>query len=358
MKTKYFKSTTALLLLALSLGLIGQAQEAERNIQKNFPLPANGEVRIDNRYGSVKLSPWDKEEVQLIVNIKVDAGNQERSEEVLEEIEIEIEPTTNAISATTYIGENNRSWWSNWNVFRSNNINYSIDYVIQLPQSASMNIKNAYGDIFVDVTDGPATLDCSYGSIEVGELNHPDNSIEIQYAPNSHIDFIRGGRIVADYSGLSIEKAGKLQYDADYSKSEFDELDQIDFEADYGKLGIGKANVIEGDADYLSIKIGQLHQVLDLNMDYGGIQVRDIRATTERVRLSTDYTGINLEASAEWEFKFEVKTEYANFKSDFPLDYHKKIIETTDRYYSGTHRSDKNTLDISADYGSVKLYKH
>lgn len=357
-KMKYFKSTAALLVLSLSLCFTGQAQEAKRSIQKNFPLTSNGKLSIDNRYGSVKLSPWNKQEVQLVVNIKVDAGKLDRSEEVLEEIEIEIDATPNAISAVTHIGDQNRNWWSNWGIFRGGNINYSIDYVVQLPQSASMDIKNAYGDIFIDVTDGPAVLDCSYGSIEVGELNHPDNDIDIRYAPNSHIDFIQGGKLMADYSGLTIHKAGKLSYDADYSKSEFDEIEQLDFEADYGRLTVGKVGALRGDADYLSIKIGQVRKILKINMDYGGIQVRNIQPTTESVRLTTDYTGITLEADPNWEFQFEVETEYANFKSDFPLDYRKKVIESTDRYYSGTHLSDKNSLSISADYGSVKLYKH
>ena len=358
MKTTYFKTSLALV-LCLILSWLGQAQAAKRSIQKNFPLPANGKVSIDNRYGSVKLAPWDKEEVQLRINIKVDAGKLERSEEIMEEIEIEFDTSANAVSAITHIGDINRSWWTiGWGLFKSTNINYSIDYVVQLPQSASMDIDNDYGGIFVEVTDGPTKLACAYGSIEVGELNHPDNDIDLQYAPDSHIDFIQGGNIVADYSGLSINKAGKLQYDADYSKSEFEAVERLEFDADYGRLNVGKAAIIEGEADYLSIKIGQISQALDINMDYGGIQVRDIQASTERVRLRSDYTGITLKAAADWEFQFEVETEYASFKSDFPLDYRKKIIETTDRFYSGIHRSDKNSLNISADYGSVKLYKN
>ena len=258
MKTTYFNTCLALV-LCISLSWLVQAQAAKRSIQKNFPLPANGKVRIDNRYGSVKLAPWNKEEVQLRINIKVDAGKLERSEEIMEGIEIEFDTSTNAVSAITHIGENSYSWWNNWNLFRSSNINYSIDYVVQLPQSASMDIDNDYGGIFVEVTDGPAQLACAYGSIEVGELNHPDNDIDLQYAPDSHIDFIQGGNIVADYSGLSVNKAGKLQYDADYSKSEFEAVERLDFDADYGKLSVGKAATIEGEADYLSIKICLLY---------------------------------------------------------------------------------------------------
>ena len=69
-------------------------------------------MSIDNRYGSVKLAPWDKEEVQLRINIKVDAGKLERSEEIMEEIEIEFDTSANAVSAITHIGDINRSWWT------------------------------------------------------------------------------------------------------------------------------------------------------------------------------------------------------------------------------------------------------
>jgi len=90
-------------------------------------------------------------------------------------------------------------------------------------------------------------------------------------------------------------------------------------------------------------------------MDYGGLKVENIQSSTENIDITSDYSGISLGADPDWAFNFSVKTEYAGFKTDFPLDYRKKIIESTDRYYEGNHKNGSNELKISADYGAIKL---
>jgi len=129
----------------------------------------------------------------------------------------------------------------------------------------------------------------------------------------------------------------------------------LDFEADYGSLRLDEGNTVIGEADYLTIKIGRLSSKLDLDMDYGSLSVEEIATSTKEVTVQVDYTGIRLGADPDWDFAFTVETEYAGFKTDFPLDYRKKIIESTDRYYQGKHRNGINQLNLSADYGSIKL---
>lgn len=224
-----------------------------------------------------------------------------------------------------------------------------------MPKTARLDIENVYGNISLDETDGATQLSCAYGRIEVGKLNHTRNEIEISYAPNSEIEFVNEAIIEANYSGLKIDQANKIKYDADYSKSSFGLVAILDFEADYGSLRLDEGNTLIGEADYLTIKIGRLTTKLDLHMDYGSLSVKEIAASTKEVDVQADYTGIRLGADPDWDFAFTIETEYAGFKTDFPLDYRKKINESTDRYYQGQYRNGSNQLNLSADYGSIKL---
>lgn len=353
MKIKFFN---CLGFIALSLFVFlpaakGWSQDNARIIEKNFPLSTTGAIAIDNRYGSINLEHWDRNEVAFWVTIKTEGNNLD----VLDQIDVNFQVLNDEVRAKTTI-ENKRNSW--WNPFKQNNQNYSIDYLVRLPKTAVVTLANAYGNIYWEQTDGPATIKCAYGRIEIGSLNHPDNSINLQYAPNSAIDFIKSGSITADYSGLRVNEAGKIKLTTDYSKTHFDRIQQLDFDADYGSIHIDEIEHITGNADYLSLKIGTLRKTLDISMDYGGLGVENIQNSTEKISIESDYTGIRLTADKDWAFAFTIETEYAGFKTDFPLDYRRKIIETTDRYYQGTHKEGENSLNIKADYGSIKLYQN
>ena len=355
MKTVFY-NPKGFLMAFIVFGLsIMHAQELQRSINKNFPLKAGGKLHIDNSYGTVKLNSWDKNEVAIEVTISVKGGTSERAEELLEDIDILFNTSTDEVRAITQLPEKNRSWWKSFRFFGVSKLDYSIDYLVQMPQAAELHIDNAYGNIYLDETDGITQLECAYGRLEVGKLNHSENNIELAYAPSSEIDLINGGHIEADYSGLTIGRANTLIYAADYSKSSFGQIENLNFEADYGSLSIDEVNTLKGEADYLTIKVNNLAQELDINMDYGSLKVTHIEPSARYISIRADYTGIKLGADTNWDFSFIIETEYAGFRTDFPLDYSRKIIESSEHYYKGKHLSGENQLTIKADYGSIKL---
>ncbi len=354
MKMNYSKPIFLLLLLVL-FSFNGNAQKAERIINKSYPLESEGILSLSNSYGNMTLNQWDKEEVKIQITVTVEGGSQDRAEELLKNITFDFEASPSLVSVKTQLPHQTGSWWKNWSLFGSKSIDYSIDYVVQHPKSANVNLSNSYGSIYTDELDGKASIRCSYGKLVAERMNHEDNQIDLQYSPGSTIDYFKSGTIEIDYSGISIETAETISLDADYSKCIFERLNDLDFEADYGSLRIGEISVLKGDADYVAIKVGSLSKALKLNMDYGGLTIENIQSSTENIDITSDYSGINLGADPDWAFNFSVKTEYAGFKTDFPLDYRKKIIESTDRYYEGNHKNGSNELKISADYGAVKL---
>lgn len=353
MKIKFFNPIHYFVLSVLLLmpATLVWGQENIRTIEKNFPLSDQGSVEIQNRYGSISLEHWDREEVAFLVTITAEG----KDSDVLDQIDIDFQVLQDEVRAKTEIDNTRNSWW---NPFKQNNQNFSINYRVQLPKTAKVTLDNAYGNIYWEETDGPTAIKCAYGRIEIGVLNHSSNRITLKYAPNSAIDFIAGGSIQADYSGIRVNEAGAIKLTADYSKSRFDRIQQLDFEADYGSIRADEIGRITGNADYLSLKIGTLTKGLDLSMDYGGLGIENIQASTEEIAIVSDYTGIRLNADADWDFAFTVETQYAGFKTDFPLEYRRKIIETTDQFFQGTHKEGKNTLTIKADYGSIKLYQN
>lgn len=356
MKTKYFRFLTTFLFL-LFLGLTGtKAQSLQRSIKKEWPLNAQGTLAINNSFGNIEVNTWDKPQVMIEINIQVE-GDSNREKAFFDGIQIDFTQSDSKITAKTSYPSKK----SNWNILNlfsgGNNFNYRVDFTIRMPKTAQADMTNEFGNIAMDVLDGKATLDCSFGNLTLEELNHSNNSISLDYSSDSEIGYMAGGTISADYSNLSVERSNELKLNADYGKTRLGQIEQLDFNLDYGSLSLESTQQIEGDADYLTLKIGEVAQSAKLSTDYGSIKIDHILGSTESVIIDGDYTTIRLKADKDWEFAFEIATEYASLKTDFPLTYQRKESDITEHYYQGIHLSDKNSLSISADYGSIRLYQ-
>ncbi len=105
MKTVFY-NPKGFLMAFIVFGLsIMHAQELQRSINKNFPLKAGGKLHIENSYGTVKLNSWDKNEVAIEVTISVKGGTSERAEELLEDIDILFNTSTDEVRAITQLPE-------------------------------------------------------------------------------------------------------------------------------------------------------------------------------------------------------------------------------------------------------------
>ena len=226
-----------------------------------------------------------------------------------------------------------------------------------MPSTNHAVFYNEYGNIFLDELKGSATIECEYGKLDIGRLLHHDNTIELAYSSNSNIEYMKQGTIQVDYSSLDIEESEAIDLNADYSRVQIDVVDELEFNCDYGKLGLGSVGNVEGDGDYVGITIDEIHFDAAIDLDYGALKIRSIGPDARSIIIDSDYAAIALGIDPDWSFDFEVETEYAGFKSDFGLDYLKRIKENEDGYFQGSYGTEvkKGVLNITSDYGGIKL---
>ena len=230
-----------------------------------------------------------------------------------------------------------------------------INYTIKLPITNSVDLSNDYGAISLDKLEGIAKIDCDYGQLLIGELRADNNYINFDYTNNSNIAYMKSGKINADYSGFTLEKAENLELNADYTKSEVHELTTLNYNCDYGKVIVQKSNDVIGRGDYVTTRIGSLSGSLSLNADYGSIKVEELTQTAKNVEINGDYTGIKLGFSSGYNFDFNIDLTYASFKGDDLVTVTKSAKENGRKSYSGYHatQSSGNTITIKTNYGGV-----
>ncbi len=327
----------------------------EKTIRKEFDVNADALLKIDNSFGNLVLNSWNENRVVIEVHITVNGNNENKVNQRLEEIDVDFDASSSMVSARTIFNKG-----SGWGWKGNNNVNLQINYTIKMPVKNSVNLSNDYGNIILDRVDGHAKISCDYGRMDLGELRGRNNELNFDYTSKSEIGYMNSGEINADYSGFTIEKTGNIVLRADYTNARIMEMENLDYNCDYGSVEVAKVNNILGRGDYVNVKLGQVSGNVDLEADYGGIQIEKMTAEAGNVDIRTNYTGIKLGYDSAYHFDFQITTEYAGVSGKEDLEINISREKSKERYYEGYHGSANsgNSMRINSDYGSISLRKN
>jgi hypothetical protein len=329
----------------------------EKTIKKEYNVNSDAILKISNSYGSLNISSWNQDRVTIEVHIKTTGDNEEKVQRKLDGIAVDFEANSNMVSATTIFNKDKNSWGWNWG--NSNNVNMQVNYTVKVPIKNSVNLSNDYGSIILDRIDGHAKINCDYGRLEIGELHGRSNQLSFDYTSKSTIGYINSGKINADYSGFTIEKAGDLDIVADYTNATVQTMKNLTYVCDYGNLEIGEAKNVQGNGDYINVKLGVIHGNVDIKSSYGSVRIDMMAPDAKNLQISTDYTGIKIGYSPEYHFDFEIETEYAGVsgKEDFEINISRE--KSNANYYKGYQGSQNsgNLMSINSEYGGIAFHK-
>ena len=122
----------------------------------------------------------------------MEASSKSRAEETLSKIDVSIGKTGNTISLVTEM----ESGWSR-------NVKTEINITIKAPATINLDVKNSYGDLFIQEISGLVLLDLKYSNIKAGNLSRGNEK------PYNQLDMA--------YSNGTIEEAGWMELDLSYS---------------------------------------------------------------------------------------------------------------------------------------------
>jgi len=360
MKTALFYKTVIILLLVPAFifansGKLTGKHTKEKKLHKEYEVNSTATVKIDNSYGNIDIVTWNENRVVIDVTITTNGNNEDKVIKKLDGIDVIFDNSTNMVSAKTKFN-NNKSWW-NWG---NNNVNMKINYVIKMPMSNNVDLENDYGSINLDKLEGRAEIDCDYGKITTKELMADNNVLSFDYTKNSYFEYIKSGRIDADYSGYTVGKTNNLSIDADYSKSNIEIAEDVTYDCDYGSLTVGKANNVKGDGDYLTLRLGDIYKNVTVNADYGSMKIDNMTSNAGNINVTSDYMKITIGYSEGYSFNFDIDLSYGSLRDTDGFEFSKKNVKSRSKYYTGYYgNSDSgNSINIESDYGSVTFKKN
>ncbi|MEP0265700.1 hypothetical protein [Dokdonia sp.] len=328
----------------------------EKKIKKEYTVNPDARLKIDNSYGNINVVSWNENRILIEVFIKTNGNNEEAVQKKMDEIDVDFEGNASFVSATTKLNKGSRSWWSSW---KDSNVNREIRYEVKVPVTIDVDISNDYGGIYINEIQGNTKINCDYGKLIIGKLLGDNNSLNFDYTNNVTIEYMKSGRITADYSSFTIESAGNIDLNADHTRSEFGEVENLNYVCDYGRLKAGTTGVLVGRGDHLTTTFGTVNGDVNLNTNYGSVRIDELSANAGDVIIQSDYTGVKLGYNSNYNFTFNISLEYAGLSGQGDLEFSKKQVETGDKYYEGYYgnANSQNNININSEYGGVALNK-
>jgi hypothetical protein len=334
------------------------AHTKEKTIKKEFTVNSNATLKVSNSYGNINVITYSGNKTNIEVTIKTNSNDAEKAQEKLNDITVDFDATANLVTVKTIFNKNkSNNWWS-WG--KNNNVNMEVNYVIKLSITNSVDLNNDYGSINLDKLEGRAVLNCDYGKITTKELMADNNYIKFDYTNNSYFEYIKSGKIKADYSDYTVAKAKGLEISADYTKSNIKIAENVSYSCDYGSLTVENINNLTGNGDYLTLIVGDVYKNIQLDSDYGSIKIGRMTANAGNIQIQANYAGITIGMDPSYNFKFDLDLEYASLRGSDGFEFTKKKLESTDKYYQGYYgsSSSSNLVSINSDYGSVTFKRN
>ena len=346
-----------------------------RTIEKSYPLDASGKVALDNRYGSIDVIPWDKEEVAIEVRIEVKADDEEEAKEIFDRINIDFSNSSTFVSATTQIGTQEKGWWDrlwdwDWSWSNGNN-DYKIRYRVQMPRKAALDLDMSYGDANVRPIAGKVTAKVAYGNLR---LDGVANSAEVKVSyGKGNLGKIQG-RLDAEarYSELNVEAAADTDMDTRYSEIRLDRVanlridsryddywveraDRVTVDGGYTDLRFTDVGDLSGDSNYSDYRIGRIRQRANIDSNYGDVEIDAVAKDFTEIMLRGAYSDFDIRLDPGVGYQLNAEVSYGDIT--YPSNLNTTIVNSkgTSEEVRGTANGGGGRIEARLSYGDLRV---
>lgn len=168
--------------LILLSGFALAAAAQTRDLHRSFPLSAGSRVSVDTYKGSVKVTTWDKAEVDIAVRIEADSlfGGDRES---VEATEIVFRSDSKEVGMKSDYSRLRRN--KGWFEMISQPL---VHYTIRMPQGAALRVKDYKSEIDIAGLTAELDLETYKGDIEVlahngpARIKHYKSSARLEFA--------------------------------------------------------------------------------------------------------------------------------------------------------------------------------
>jgi DUF4097 and DUF4098 domain-containing protein YvlB len=279
----------------------GDSERYKEDFHYEYPLAPGGRLSVENQNGSIEITPWDKDAVEI------NGTKYANTQQAVKSIRIEVSQSPNAVQVRTAVP------------FGFHNM--GARYSIRVPRKVVLDrVVSSNGSIRADGIQGYARLKTSNGSVKL-------------YGHNGEID--------AETSNGSIEATDQTGNARLHTSN-----GAVRIEMNQGSLDAGTSNgsitarLTKPDAN-APVRLTSSNGRIDLTMD----AVRDVHA-------STSNSSIQVRIPADANARVRARTSNSSITTEFDVR-----GERSKHTLEGTIGSGGPMIDLSTSNGGIRLLR-
>lgn len=357
-KTMRYK-VSIMLISSLLLAEITTAQPyAEtRTFKRSVPVNRDMTLEINNKYGTIHISPGASDSVSIKAELEATASNGERAEKMLHGININFSETSYMVKAETEFTQTINELFETFKGITKKIIPYDsriqINYYVSAPDYLNLRIINRYGDVYIENCNGDFTLDLSNGSFKANKLNKSAH-INLNFC-DATVNNIREGWLDASFSDLIIGESDNLSLSSVSSRFDLKKTGTLDASSRRDKFFIGTAGIIRGNSYFSDFRVEELKKEINLVSKYGSINSDNIGKTIELVNINSSYTDIYLTFDPAASYNLDIRhTNSFVVIPEHNARVEKKSIDEEKKQFLVSGPVGKNPGDVKVVIESVK----
>lgn len=346
MKLKCRNLNVLFLLGLLLVAMPVLAEEKTKEYNESWPVNSVETLEIDNKFGEVKITNEGGSDVTIDVVITVEAPNERRADELLEQINVEFGKSGNTVKAKTVIDSDFKS--------RSE---FSIDYLVNIPSDKNLDISNKYGNTIVNVLNANGKFDIKYGNLTANELNTPANGsmlINLGYG-KADVSLSNDINVNVSYSTMNFGGTDDLVLESRYTVINLGEASSVQADSKYDTFNFEEIESLTANTKYTHIKIDELARSLDVDAGYGGIRVNEVADNFESIKITNSYGEVAL-GLGDSSYSLDAECQHCGIsypEDDFAGDRMKE--NHTQKLEGKIGTGSGGTVVVKSRYGQIKL---
>jgi len=322
------------------------AEEKTKEYNESWAASSVETLNIQNKFGDIKISNRDGNEVTIDVIITVEAPNEAKAEDLLGFIDVVFKKSGGLVKAETKIA----------NDFKSRQ-KFSIDYDVNIPSDKNLEITNKYGNTVVGDLNASGKFNIGYGNLTANELDAPQSEnmdVVLEYG-KADISSAGDIRVQVKYSTMNFGVVDDLELESKYTVVNIDQVSSVSADSRYDTFNFDEAASVNGASKYTHYKIGSLEKSMRIDAAYGGIRVDEVQPGFESVNVTNSYGHVVI-GLGNASYLIDATCDYCgvdypedNFAGDRKSDNHTRIVKGKIGASTG------GTVVINSRYGEIKL---
>ena len=145
------------------------AETFKEHFEQTYPLQAGGAFTLRDVNGPISVTAWDKNEVHVVAEKQVKAGNAEEGKRRLAEIRIDVAAKPGDLRIDTRFPKQAGGGWLG--LLSGNNGSGSVSYKIEVPRNLKVDVETVNGAVAVHGTGGDLRAETTNGAVDVSGIH-------------------------------------------------------------------------------------------------------------------------------------------------------------------------------------------